>query len=103
MLKKLPKSGIYNVADDETIATTELIQIIAKSLHKNPYILSVSPKIIKIAAHLGTICKLPFNKTILQKLTADYIVSNAKIKRSLGISKRFSVLSGLEKTLKSFY
>lgn len=103
LLKKQPESGIYNVADDQAIATTELIQIIAKSLQKKPRILNVSPKIINIVAKAGSICKLPFNKIILQKLTENYIVSNVKIKRNLGITRLFSTGAGLEKTLKSFY
>jgi len=46
---------------------------------------------------------LSLNKERLRKLTENYVVSNAKIKRALGIEKMpVSAKEGMRKTLDSF-
>ncbi len=45
----------------------------------------------------------PLNQQRLRKLTENYVVSNAKIKRALGIEKmQVSAQEGMRKTLESF-
>lgn len=96
-------SGVYNLADDETLSTNELIQIIAYTTCKKAKILSVSKKIIYVIARLGDIFRLPLNTERLDKLTENFVVSNTKIKIVLGIEKLpTSAKEGLVKTIKSF-
>jgi len=58
---------------------------------------------MKNAAKMGTVLHLPLNSERLQKLTENYIVSNEKIKKALGISKMpISAETGFEITTKSF-
>jgi nucleoside-diphosphate-sugar epimerase len=96
-------SGIYNLADDESLSTNELIRIIAVTIDKKPKILTVSKKIIYAIARLGDILKLPLNTERLDKLTENFMVSNLKIKTALGIEKLpISAKSGLVKTIESF-
>lgn len=97
------KSGIYNVCDDETVSTNELILLISTSLGKTSKIWCVNKKAIEFVAKTGTLLHLPLNTERLHKLTENYVVSNAKIKKALGItSMPVRANEGLIKTLKSF-
>jgi nucleoside-diphosphate-sugar epimerase len=95
-------SGIYNVADDESISTNELIELIAKSQNKKPIIIKLPKNIIKYLAKIGGILKLPLNSERLQKLTENYIVSNDKIKKAIGKPLPVNAKDGLIKTFQSF-
>ncbi len=96
-------SGIYNVCDDETVSTNELIQLISTSLGKQSRIWRINKSLIELAAKAGTLLHLPLNTERLQKLTENYVVSNAKIKNALGITHMpVQAAKGLERTLKSF-
>jgi nucleoside-diphosphate-sugar epimerase len=95
-------TGIYNVADDESISTNELINLISKSQNKKSIILNLPKKIIKSLAKLGDILKFPLNSERLQKLTESYIISNDKIKKAIGKPLPISAKDGLLKTFQSF-
>jgi nucleoside-diphosphate-sugar epimerase len=96
-------SGIYNLADDESVSTNELIQIIAATTRIKVRILAVPKKIICAIARLGDVFYLPLNTERLDKLTENFLVSNTKIKTVLGIEKfPTSAKEGLTKTIKSF-
>jgi nucleoside-diphosphate-sugar epimerase len=96
-------SGIYNVCDDETVSTNELIELISTSLGKKSRIWHFNKKAIELAAKAGSVLHLPLNTERLQKLTENYVVSNTKIKSALGISAMpISAAKGLVNTLKSF-
>lgn len=98
-----PESGIYNVADDASVSTVEVVKLMAETLQKKSRILNFTPKFINSLAKIGTFLKLPFNEEKLQKLTENYVVSNQKIKTALQINKLpVSAKEGLRKTLKSF-
>lgn len=54
-------------------------------------------------AEVGTVLHLPLNRERLGKLTENYVVSNAKIKRALGIEQMpVRAKEGLIKTVHSF-
>ena len=54
-------------------------------------------------AKIGGILHLPLNHERLRKLTENYVSSNAKIKRALGVDKLpMRAKDGLTKTIKSF-
>ena len=58
---------------------------------------------MEFAAKLGTLLHLPLNTERLTKLTENYVVSNAKIKKALDIEQLpVSAADGLAKTIKSF-
>lgn len=96
-------SGIYNVADDASISTNELIQLIAASQNSPARIFHIPKGLIGSFAKLGDYLHLPLNSERLQKLTESYVVCNAKIKRNLGIKKMpIKAQEGLEKTFKGF-
>lgn len=102
LLEKPVPSGIYHMADDGTFSTNELITLMAQSLGKKPQLLKVPAGLIKTAAEVGDILKLPLNTERLQKLTESYKVSNAKIKKALGEELPMPAKEGLMKTFESF-
>lgn len=96
-------SGIYNIADDKPMSTNALITLIAESINKKPRLLKIPKFVINQMAKIGDKAHLPLNTERLQKLTESYVVSNQKIKQSLGIDTLpFTVEQGLTKTIKSF-
>jgi nucleoside-diphosphate-sugar epimerase len=95
-------SGVYNVSDDETLATNELIDLIAQSQNRKAKIWNISKGLIESVAAIGDKFYLPFNTERLHKLTSSYIVNNAKIKMAIGKPMPVSSREGLLKTFKSF-
>ena len=95
-------SGIYNVSDDESLSTNELIELLGQSLGKRNRIMKISASLIKKIASIGDVLKLPLNSERLQKLTENYIVSNEKIKMVLGKELPISAKEGLLITFDSF-
>lgn len=125
-------AGIYNMADDEALSTNELITIIRDTLNSNKQsavssqqsvkdlpnqeqrtkahysllttrIFNLPKPLIQTLASIGTFLHLPLNKSRLHKLTENYVVSNEKIKRALGITAMpVSAVDGLRRTIESF-
>lgn len=95
-------SGVYQVADDKSLSTNELIQLLAISLNKKNKILKIPESWIKGVAKLGDHLYLPLNSERLQKLTENYEVSNEKITQAIGKSLPISAADGLIKTFGSF-
>ena len=101
MIQNVP-SGIYNVCDDETLSTKELIALMSVALEKKAYIWNWNKNFIEFIASLGSIIKFPLNTERLKKLTENYIVANTKIKNALSLtSMPFNASEGILKTLKS--
>ncbi|HQT24154.1 MAG: nucleoside-diphosphate-sugar epimerase [Sphingobacteriales bacterium 17-39-43] len=95
-------SGVYNIADDETISTNKLIKLIAKAIDRKPKLWKINPILIKSLGKLGDILKLPLNTERLNKLTENYMVDNSKIKGALGKEFPIRADEGIIKTIKSF-
>jgi nucleoside-diphosphate-sugar epimerase len=103
IVKENIASGIYHVGDDEPLSTNELIELISESVGKKSHIWKLPKGLMDTAARVGGVLHLPLNKDRLQKLTENYVVSNDKIKRALGIDKMpISAKEGMRKTLDSF-
>lgn len=95
-------SGIYNIADDNPLSTNELVNIIGLVRNKRSKILNIPKSSIYLLAKIGDILPLPINSERLQKLTENYVVSNAKIIKAIGKSLPLSAVEGIEKTVISF-
>lgn len=98
---KIP-SGIYNVADDDSISTTELVKFIGDSMNKKIVFLKIPKTIIRLIFYIGDLLNFSFNLETLKKLSETYIVSNKKIKHAIKKELPFSTKEGLFKTFKSF-
>lgn len=96
-------SGVYQLADDSALSTNEIIRLMAESRGKRPKLWKINKNFVEKLAVLGDKTGLPLNSERLKKLTENYIVSNEKIKSSLGIEKLpLSASEGLKKTISSF-
>jgi nucleoside-diphosphate-sugar epimerase len=95
-------TGVYNVADDASLSTNELIVLIANSQQKTNRILSISPQLIKGMARIGDFLHLPLNSERVQKLTESYVVSNAKIVAAIGKQLPVGAKEGLLRTMEGF-
>ena len=103
VLTKDVPSGIYNMGDDEALSTNELIEEICKSLGKKAHIWRLPKGLMTGIAKVGGWLHLPLNPDRLQKLTENYVSSNEKIKKALGIDKMpVDARKGLQRTLESF-
>lgn len=103
VLTKDVESGIYNMGDDEALSTNELIEEICKSLGKKAHIWRLPKGLMFFVARLGGWLHLPLDSERLRKLTEDYVASNAKIKRALGVERMpVDARVGLKVTLESF-
>ncbi len=96
-------SGVYNVADDETLSTNDLISILAESQNRKPKIWKVPKCLIQTVSRIGDLLRLPLTTERLQKLTESYVVSNQKIKFAIGKDLPVSVKDGFLKTFNSFH
>jgi len=100
--EKLP-NRIYHIADDESISTSEIIEIIKQVEQKNTPNLSLPKFLVKAIAKVGDVLPIPLNSLRLKKMTSDLTVSNQKIKSALEIEKLpVSAEEGLIKTIKTF-
>lgn len=96
-------SGIYNMGDDEALSTNELIEEICQSLGKKAHIWRLPKGLMNGIARVGGFLHLPLNQERLRKLTENYVSSNAKIKKALGVDcMPVTARDGLKKTLASF-
>lgn len=103
VLTKDVPSGIYNMGDDEALSTNELIEEICKSLGKKAHIWKLPKGLMFGVAKIGGALHLPLDSERLRKLTEDYVSSNAKIKKALGVDKMpVDAREGLKVTLESF-
>lgn len=96
------KEGIYQVADDDAISTNELIQLIGQANQKRIRLLRIPKSVIIALAKLGDTLNLPLNSERLQKLTENYVVSNTKLVKTIGVPLPVNSKEGLLQTLKSF-
>lgn len=103
LLEKPIEGGIYHLADDESLSTNELIRLISQSVNKPERVWNWNKSVITGVARLGDVLKLPLNSLRLQKLTENYVVSNQKIKKAIGVEKLpVDAASGIQATLASF-
>ena len=96
-------SGVYNIADDYPLSTNKLIELICVSSQKKPRIIKFNKEFIFFISKIGDLLKLPLNSNRLKKLTENYIVSNSKIKNSIGIEQLpITPEEGMKRTIESF-
>ena len=103
LLTKDVPTGIYNMGDDEALSTNELIEVICSALGKKAHIWRIPRGLMNGFAKIGDVLHLPLNTQRMQKLTENYVVSNAKIKAALGMKEMpVKAKDGLRETIKSF-
>ena len=100
LLKKDIDFGIYNICDDKSISTNDLIRLISRTVGCEPKMLHIPKGVVQFSAKMGDVLHLPMNTERLRKLTGDYIVDNSEIKYALGISQMpISAMDGIIETI----
>lgn len=103
LLTKDVASGIYNMGDDDSLSTNELIEVMCQAMGKKAHIWRLPKGLMSFFAKCGDVLHLPLNSERITKLTESYKVSNAKIKKAIGIERMpISAKDGLTSTIKSF-
>ena len=103
LLEKDVPSGIYNMGDDEALSTNELIGLICEVLGEKARIWRIPRGLMEAIARIGGWLHLPLNPDRMQKLTENYVSSNAKIKAALGVETLpVPAREGLRRTIRSF-
>lgn len=103
LLSKQIPNGIYNMSDDAALSTNDLIEVMCEAMGKHCHVIKLPKGIIRFCAKVGDIFHLPLNSFRLEKLTENYVVSNSKIKRVIGIERMpVDACDGLIKTTRSF-
>lgn len=93
----------YALADDEPLATTRLIELIAEACGRRARLWRLPKGLMRALARLGDILHLPLNTERLGKLTETSLVDNATLKRALGwTAMPIRAEDGLRLTLNSF-
>jgi nucleoside-diphosphate-sugar epimerase len=96
------ESGIYNIADDTSLSTIDLVQVISEVLGKPTRILKLPKLFLRFIAKVGDFLPIPINSERLLKLTENYEVSNLKIKNAINKKLPLSSSEGIKKTITSF-
>lgn len=94
-------SGVYHVADDDSVSTNEIIEIIGEACKKKFQVLKVPKAIINRIAKIGDVLPFPLNTERLEKLTSNFEVSNAKIKNVMQKELPLTTKEGLITTIQS--
>lgn len=95
-------SGIYNVADDSPLSTQQVFQTLSETIKKSPKLWRIDKRCVKVVAKIGDYIPLLLNSERLQKLTENYVVSNAKLLAALKKPLPVRSEDGLRKTFQSF-
>lgn len=96
-------AGVYQVADDEPLATNDVVRLIAEALDREPRIWRVPASLVRAVARTGDLLRLPLDSERLKKLTESYVVSNEKLKHALAWRRMpVEAQDGLRQTLASF-
>ena len=96
------ESGIYNIADDVSLSTIDLLRIISEVLNKPTRIIKLRKLFVRFLAKVGDFLPILINSERLQKLTENYEISNSKIKKAIQKKLPLSSIEGIKKTITSF-
>ena len=97
------ENGIYPIADDEMLSTNRLIGLIAETCGRKARLWRIPKGLMRLAARIGDVCRLPLNTERIEKLTEDSFVDNAALKAALGWTRMpIRAEDGMRTTLRAF-
>ena len=91
-------SGVYNIADEDTISTFDMIKVLYSIKNKKLRVLPIPRWIIITLLRLFRIISKELNQNILSKLESNLELDCSKLKNELKIKLPFSTKEGLIKT-----
>jgi RmlD substrate binding domain. len=105
MIEKKDKlsSGIFHVADNESVSTHQIIEIIKQVTGRRVANLALPKSLVIGIAKIGDFIPIILNSKRLKKMTSNLLVSNEKSKSFLNVTKLpLTAEEGLRKTIESF-
>ena len=79
------------------------VEVLSTNERMKAHIWNIPRSLMNGFAKIGDVLHLPLNTQRMQKLTENYVVSNAKIKAALGMKEMpVRAKDGLRETIKSF-
>lgn len=97
------EKGIYGMADDETLSTNRIVELMAEACGRKARLWRVPRGVMRWAARAGDVIGLPLDSERLGKLTEDSRVDNGALKASLGWERMpVRAEAGMRETLASF-
>jgi len=96
LIKNKIESGVYHLADDGFLSTTELYQLISEVLNKKASVLKIP------VSWINFLTMITGRKAMIAKLTEDMMISNHKIVSAIGSKMPVGLKEGLIKTIHSF-
>jgi len=99
MLEKNIPGGVYHLTDDGSMNTKEFINLMGQALGKKTRIWRLGKGIFKVVAFFSGLFHGYFNMFEYSKLTLNFVTSNQKLKKALGLeSMPFKLQEGLVKS-----
>ncbi len=96
-------NGIYEIADDETLSTNRIVELIAGVCGRKAQLWHLSKCLVRVMAKVGDVLCLPLNSERLGKLTENSFVDNSRLKAALGWEKMpIGAEEGMKATLEEF-
>lgn len=96
LMEKDVTSGIYHLADEGFLSTTELYQLISEALKKKGRVLTIPKSWINVLASLTG------RRAMIAKLTENMMISNQKVVAAIGSKMPVGLKQGIIKTIHSF-
>lgn len=97
------ENGIFPIADDETLSTNRLMELIAETCGRTARMWHLPKSLMRFSARVGDVLHLPLTSERLEKLTEDSFVDNSLILKSLQWDRMpIPAEVGMRMTLKSF-
>ena len=103
MLEKNIPGGVYHLTDDGSMNSKEFTQLIGKALGKKARIWRLGKGIFKVVAYITGLFHGYFDLFEYRKLTLNFVTSNQKLKKALGLDTMpFELQEGLIKSVKEY-
>lgn len=103
MLEQDIPDGVYHVTDDGSMTSTEFCQLIGRVIGKEARVWRISKGLFKMVATVVGWFHGYFDLFEYRKLSLNFVASNRKLKKALGIEAMpYPLLEGLEKSVSEF-
>jgi len=103
MLQREIPGGIYHLTDDGTITSTEFYKLMGEALGKKAHVLKLGKNCFWLIAQVAELLNGGFNRFEYRRLSLNFVASNVKLKKALGIeSMPFKLRESLIQSIQVF-
>lgn len=103
MMRQDVSSGIYHLTDDDAITSSEFYRLMGKALNKNVRVWKLGKKVFWLVALVMELTNGRFNRFEYRRLSLNFVASNAKLKKALGMeSMPFKLRESLIQSIREY-